>query len=49
MRDTRFHDVVQSVSQTELAPLGVCGWVLVFHILAGLVLAYLGSRHSRWG
>jgi ABC-type multidrug transport system ATPase subunit len=48
MRDTRFYDVVQSVSQTELAPLGLCGWVLVFHILAGLVLAYLGSRHSRW-
>jgi ABC-type multidrug transport system ATPase subunit len=48
MRDTRFYDVVQSVSQTELAPLGVCGWVLVFHIIAGLLLAYLGSRHSRW-
>ncbi|HEV7405322.1 MAG TPA: ATP-binding cassette domain-containing protein [Chthoniobacteraceae bacterium] len=48
MRDTRFYDVVQSVSQTELSPLGLCGWVLVFHILAGLLLAYLGSRHSRW-
>lgn len=48
MRDTRFYDVVQSVSQTEMAQLGLCGWVLVFHILAGLVLAYLGSRHSRW-
>ncbi len=48
MRDTRFYDVVQSVSQTELAPLGLCGWVLVFHILAGLLLAYLGSRHSQW-
>jgi ABC-type multidrug transport system ATPase subunit len=48
MRDTRFYDVVQSVSQTDLAPLGLCGWVLVFHIIAGLVLAYLGSRHSRW-
>jgi hypothetical protein len=41
-------DVVQSVSQTELAPLGLCGRVLVFHILAGLRLACLGGRHSRW-
>ena len=48
MRDTRFYNVIQSVSQTKLAPLGLCGWVLVFPILAGLLLAYLGSRHSRW-
>jgi hypothetical protein len=41
MRDTGFYDIVQSVSQAERAPLALCGWVLVFHILAGLLLAYL--------
>jgi hypothetical protein len=48
MRDTRFYDVVQSVSRTDLSPLELCAWVLGSHILAGVVLAYLGSRHSQW-
>lgn len=48
MRDTRFYDVVQSVSQTELSALELCGWVLGSHVAGGLLLAYLGSKHSRW-
>jgi ABC-type multidrug transport system ATPase subunit len=48
MRDTRFYDIVQMTARTELAPLAVCGWVLLAHVLAGLVLAYFGARTSRW-
>ena len=48
MRDTRFYDVVQGVSQTELNPFTVCCWVLCSHVIAGLLLAYLGAKHSRW-
>lgn len=48
MRDTRLYDVVQGVSQTALSPLALCGWTLGSHVLGGLLLAYLGSQHSRW-
>ena len=48
MRDTRFYDVVQMTSRTGLAPFAVCGWVLLAHVFAGLILAYFGSRESRW-
>ena len=48
MRDTRFYDVVQMTSQTHLTQFAVCGWVLMGHVLAGLLLAYFGVRESRW-
>jgi hypothetical protein len=48
MRDTRFYDIVQMTARTELAPYAVCGWVLLAHTLAGLMLAYFGARASRW-
>ena len=48
MRDTRFYDVVQTMSQTPLAAIEVCGWVLAVHIAAGLFVAYLGVSASRW-
>ena len=48
MRDTRFYDVVQSVSQTELLALALCCWVLCSHVAVGLVLAYLGCKRSQW-
>jgi ABC-type multidrug transport system ATPase subunit len=48
MRDTRFYDVVQSTTQTELVALVLCFWVLGSHILGGLLLAYLGAKSSRW-
>jgi hypothetical protein len=48
MRDTRFYDVVQDVTQTKLSPLEVCVWVLAAHIVFGLFFAYVGSRASRW-
>ncbi len=48
MRDTRFYDIVHSVSQTELSALSLCGWVLASHVAAGLLLAYLGCKRSQW-
>ena len=56
MRDTRFYDVVKTAlalrtdktSGTDLAPIAVCGGVLLAHILAGLIMAYFGSKESRW-
>jgi hypothetical protein len=48
MRDTRFYDVVRSMSQTELAASELCIWVLLMHVMAGLFVAYLGAQNSRW-
>ena len=48
MRDTRFYDLVRMTSRTDLAPLAVCGGVLIAQVLAGITLAYFGSRESRW-
>ena len=48
MRDTRFYDVVQTVTRTELSTIPLCLWALGSHVVLGLVLAYLGCKHSRW-
>jgi ABC-type multidrug transport system ATPase subunit len=48
MRDTRFYDFVQSMTATGLVAFGLCAWVLLMHALGGVLLAYLGSRNSRW-
>ncbi len=48
MHDTRFYEAVQLVTQTTLASAGLCLWVLICHVLLGLVIAYLGCRNSRW-
>jgi ABC-type multidrug transport system ATPase subunit len=48
MRDTRFYEAVLAVTQTTLASSGLCLWVLVCHVLLGLVVAYMGCKSSRW-
>jgi len=48
MRDTRFYDVVQMVTQTELVAIELCGWVLLMHAIGGILVAYLGCQNSRW-
>jgi ABC-type multidrug transport system ATPase subunit len=48
MRDTRFYDFVQAISQTPLSSIPLCIWVLATHVIAGILLAYAGCRHSRW-
>ena len=48
MRDTRFYDFVQSMTQTELVALELCAWVLLMHVAGGFSLAWLGVQNSRW-
>lgn len=48
MKDTRFYDVVQTVTRTELSAIPLCLWALGCHVVIGLVLAYIGCKHSRW-
>ena len=42
MRDTRFYDVVQTVTRTELSPVSLCLWALGSHVVVGSLVAYLG-------
>ena len=48
MRDTRYYDVVQSVSPTALSPGAICLWALGCHVGIGLFIAYLGCVRGRW-
>ena len=48
MRETRFYDVVQLVTPTDLSPVALCFWALCCHIFIGLTVAYLGCIRSRW-
>jgi len=48
MRETRFYDAVLMVTQTDLAGIPLCFWALAFHVVFGLLLAYIGCRQSRW-
>jgi ABC-type multidrug transport system ATPase subunit len=48
MHDTRFYEAVQIVTQTSLSSAGLCAWVLVCHVLLGLLIAYMGCKNSRW-
>jgi ABC-type multidrug transport system ATPase subunit len=48
MHDTRFYEAVQVVTQTTLSSAGLCAWVLVCHVLLGLLIAYMGCKNSRW-
>jgi len=48
MHETRFYEAVQLVTQTTLASAGLCAWVLICHVLLGLIIAYMGCKNSRW-
>ena len=48
LRDTRFYEAVLKVTQTQLSAAPLCVWVLAFHVILGLVLAYTGCKSSRW-
>ncbi|HEX5176548.1 MAG TPA: ATP-binding cassette domain-containing protein [Chthoniobacteraceae bacterium] len=48
VRETRFYDAIQLVSQTRLAPASLCVWALGIHIVVGLLVAYIGCKSSRW-
>ena len=48
MRESRAYGAVGKATQTALTDVPFCIWVLVFHILLGLLAAYTGSKSSRW-
>ncbi|XHR30257.1 MAG: ATP-binding cassette domain-containing protein [Chthoniobacteraceae bacterium] len=48
MRDTRYYDIVASVSPTDLLPAEICVWTLACHVVIGLIISYLGCIRSRW-
>jgi ABC-type multidrug transport system ATPase subunit len=48
MRDTRFYDAVQMVTQTSLSSVELCFWTLGCHIIFGLFLAFIGCRKGQW-
>ncbi len=39
---------VKSIVQTDFSAAGLCRWVLVAHIAAGLVFTWVGVKRSRW-
>lgn len=48
MQDTRFYDVVSSITKTPIASGEMSLWILVLHIVAGLLAAYAGAVRGRW-
>ncbi|MDR3401783.1 MAG: ATP-binding cassette domain-containing protein [Chthoniobacter sp.] len=48
MRDTRFFDAVLTVTQTSLVSADLCFWVLITHVILGLLIAYMGCKNSQW-
>lgn len=48
MRETRFYDAVLAVAERNEISANLCSWVLMCHIIIGLVVAYMGCKNSRW-
>jgi ABC-type multidrug transport system ATPase subunit len=48
MHETRFYEAVLAVTQTRLMSSGLCSWVLMCHVIIGLLVAYMGCKNSRW-
>lgn len=48
MRSTAFYDAVKQVTETDLVPDTQAAFVLGVHILAGLVLTWIGVNRSQW-
>lgn len=42
------YKAVSSIVQTSFTAADICLWVLVGHIVFGIVLAYIGARRTRW-
>ncbi len=48
MSDTSFYDMVLQITQTPLAGFWLAVCVLAAHVVLGIMLAWVGSRNSRW-
>lgn len=49
LKNERYYDIVQTVVQSPLSPLGLCLWVLGAHIAAGLFAAWIGCERRQLG
>jgi len=49
MRDTRFFEMISTVTETPLAGWIACVWFLAMQAVVGLLLAWIGSKQTRWG
>jgi hypothetical protein len=47
LQSERYYDIVQMVVQSPLAPASVCVFVLVVHIVVGLLIALKGCERQR--
>jgi hypothetical protein len=48
MKDTRFYDLVVSITQTPVATVSQSLLVLVAQVVFGLILAVAGASRRRW-
>jgi len=48
MENTRYYDAVKQIVQTEPAGGLLCVWVLLAHVVIGILFAYTGCKNSRW-
>ena len=48
MRETRFYDLILTITKTELAALPACHGLLLAQIALGGCIAYVGCRRSAW-
>ena len=46
--ESEVYKAVTSIVQTHFCGGTLCFWILVLHIIIGVVLAYIGIRRSRW-
>lgn len=49
LRDGHYHQIIESVIQTPLASSGLCLWVLLTHIVLGLLVAWGGCERRQTG
>lgn len=48
MSDTKFYDAVKRVTDTEIVAPNIAIYVLLCHLVIGLVAAYIGCRRQQW-
>lgn len=49
LKGERYYEIAQMVVQTALSPAALCLWVLMSHIVIGLVAAWIGCQQRRMG
>ncbi|HRQ90234.1 MAG TPA: ATP-binding cassette domain-containing protein [Bacteroidia bacterium] len=43
-----YHRYIKEVTDTWLAPMGLCFLVLIAHVALGLLVAYIGTKRPKW-